>query len=421
MFGYESLGLLAIHHFLYHAIRAHSYVHAYGLVRMLMWVNEEDMIRAVPQDISSRTKFALDLEMSGSVGIIASSGKLPGEIGFPDVEIRRTEQVVKTMERSGMKPPQFRQTVEYQQACKALSRVDQSTQEPLFPTIKEDERILRDEHEKELANLGELYGVREVGATTRRRSRSKLAEDRTVPHDQRWRRMNFLRQRKIALKTMLKVSAHLCALDEEIFQLELTLTTAKLSDHGLDKVAKEIQSKAATLKAGRSELVKDHQIHFHWFCDNYYGRGRTPPLLQWDQRTFEPLVATKNEFHPKRELGLLDMQPKAPSIITNIDRSENGVLARYFLSQLFYRNAVSVSSALDSCAPGAADELLPHAPSVTNPAKRGRLDPGELRVRLLTLEMVEELLRAWENWPFRPSLAELRMSGSLRDDQHDSR
>jgi transcription factor 1 len=64
---------------------------------------------------------------------------------------------------------------------------------------------------------------------------------------------------------------------------------------------------------------------------------------------------------------------------------------------------------LDTLAPGAADDIVPLAPSLRDPKKGGRRNLEQLRVRMLTAEMIEELVVAWENWPFKPSMGELML------------
>ncbi|KAF2207370.1 hypothetical protein CERZMDRAFT_91799 [Cercospora zeae-maydis SCOH1-5] len=46
-------------------------------------------------------------------------------------------------------------------------------------------------------------------------------------------------------------------------------------------------------------------------------------------------------------------------------------------------------------------------PAITDPRKGGRLDPKHMKVRQLTSEMLEGLIKAWFEWPFKPDGWEL--------------
>ena len=416
LFGFDSFAHMAVHQFFYHAIRAHSHVHAYGLIRMLLWMTDEDKDKIVPQDLYQRGKFALDMEMSGSTAIIVSSGKLSAEVGFSDQEIRSAKRVVKTMYQDGMQPPPARQTLEYQQACNALLQENDSPTDSQPQQSTKDVVKLRWEGERELAMLEQAYAAGELNVTETRPSQGQASprgRKRKISDDPRWQRLLQLRHHYNMLKSSYEKLSPLACLDEDIFQLELTLTTENLSEDETARVTKEMQSKTDQLKSRRADLNVIEQHRLAVMIDNTFVRNRNLPLLQWDQRTFEPLRAEKDEFYPPNNLCLLDFQAKPPRIFQTIDQSADGQLASWFVSALFFNRFSPVTSALDSCAPGATDALIPQAPSVTDPRKGGRLDPNELRVRVLTLEMVEELVKAWNNWPFRPSLSELRLTGAL--------
>ncbi len=46
---------------------------------------------------------------------------------------------------------------------------------------------------------------------------------------------------------------------------------------------------------------------------------------------------------------------------------------------------------------------LPKAPSLKDPLVGGRTKLDDMRVRMLTPEMLRELVLAWGEWPFKPT------------------
>lgn len=416
LFGFDSFAHMAVHQFFYQAIRAHSHVHAYGLIRMLLWMTDEDKDKIVPQDVYQRGKFALDMEMSGSVEVVVNSGKLSSEVGFYDQEMRSMQRVAETMDGNGMKPPPGRHSLNYLDATSALSQEVRPATDSQNIDPQKDNVMLRWEGSSELARLEKAYAAGELNVTKTRSAQAGDLQSRRrsrTSHDPRWQRLLQLRHHYKMLKSSYEKLTPLASLDEEIFQMELSLTNKTLSDDDSVRMTKEMQSKANEFKARRAELNVTEQRRLAVLIDNRFARDRDVPLLQWDRRSFEPLRADKDEFFAPNHLSLLDFQPKPPLVFDTIDQSEDGQLASWFVSALFLRNASSVTAALDSCAPAAAEALIPQAPSVTDPRKGGRLDPSELRVRVLTVEMVDELVKAWNDWPFRPSLSELRATGAL--------
>lgn len=142
-----------------------------------------------------------------------------------------------------------------------------------------------------------------------------------------------------------------------------------------------------------------------FFADDRAAWKRDHPLLMWDQRTAEPIIARADEFHRTRTLALLDFEPRSSSPSPLTDSQESYCDA--MLLSIFVTPGHSVVAALNGIAPGAAEALIPQAPSLQDPRRGGRRDVDHLRVRLLTLEMIRELAVALEQWKFKPTLGEL--------------
>lgn len=138
----------------------------------------------------------------------------------------------------------------------------------------------------------------------------------------------------------------------------------------------------------------------------------SPPTLPRDRRPYEPLQAHLHEFWPNFGLTLLDLQPherdlSSPGIA---NRTEGARTCQELLKHLFTTPATSVTASLDRLAPNAAQDLIPMAPAITDARKGGRMDPSKVTVRMLSQEMIEQLVLAFMEWPFKPSLWELALA-----------
>ena len=104
-----------------------------------------------------------------------------------------------------------------------------------------------------------------------------------------------------------------------------------------------------------------------------------------------------NESWPECRLALVDMVPKP------IRLDEPATTLEYFqdfVFALFELPSESLPSGLERVQAGASD-IVHKIPSLRDPAKGGRLDLNQLRVRMLTGEMVEAVFTSRHEWPFR--------------------
>jgi transcription factor 1 len=126
---------------------------------------------------------------------------------------------------------------------------------------------------------------------------------------------------------------------------------------------------------------------------------RTPPYsrIQWDSRPYEPLIMRRDEVWPRNSVTLIDATPIPRTAEHAPDYFE---WQHDFVYGLFSASADSVEHALDKMQHGLSD-IIDQCPSLRDPAKGGRLQMKHLRVRMLTQEMIDELVEAYRNWPFK--------------------
>ncbi|KAL9117850.1 MAG: hypothetical protein Q9187_005606 [Circinaria calcarea] len=193
---------------------------------------------------------------------------------------------------------------------------------------------------------------------------------------------------------------------EDLDALDLTIR----EDHTLDDQTRkskceELEERQKQFQHRLDRLPIRRDVTVQTLVDDKRAISVSPPILQWDRRTAEPIIANPQEFHAPKTLALLDFQPRTPSV-NPLTKTQRRYLDAMLVS-FFINPGQNVRTALNSLALGAADALIPQAPSLRDPRKGGRYDVDQLRVRLLTTEMLSELAVAWDKWPFRPSMADL--------------
>lgn len=156
----------------------------------------------------------------------------------------------------------------------------------------------------------------------------------------------------------------------------------------------------ATLETSEESLI----AKFALMGDDRRALALDPPLLMWDRREAEPLLARDDEFYSPRKLALLDFRPIAPRP-WSMDQ-EQTILYDYLLTHMYYSGIQTLKS-LDHLAPGAFEAVAPHIPELKDPLKGGRYDIEEVRARTLTPELLYKVTLAWQRWHFRPSIQEL--------------
>ncbi|KAK4497097.1 hypothetical protein PRZ48_011547 [Zasmidium cellare] len=205
-----------------------------------------------------------------------------------------------------------------------------------------------------------------------------------------------------------------------MLDLELRIINLEAHYKALEEEGKDVaELKPRILKLGTD--LHTHSIFNrapipHFFNDSAIPEQLAffskPPLLPVDRRPYEPFQTPLTSFWPRHPLALVDIVP------TGRDLSVPGIANRYeathtaseLLKYLFTYKNQPVPVVLDKIAPNAAQDLIPLVSALTDPRKGGRLDPGMLKVRMLSEEMVEGLVRAWFEWPFKPRLIDLALA-----------
>ncbi|CAK4030716.1 Hypothetical predicted protein [Lecanosticta acicola] len=140
----------------------------------------------------------------------------------------------------------------------------------------------------------------------------------------------------------------------------------------------------------------------------------SPPIIPFDRRSYESLLADTSDFWPKLPLALLDLTPTTRDLRMppemQIPLREVIKTTHELLKYLYLRRGSSLPSVLEMIAPNASKDLLPDCKTIEDPRRGGRLNVEALKVRMLSTDMIEELVRAWFEWPFKPNSWELALA-----------
>jgi hypothetical protein len=148
--AFPSVSLLVIHQLL-SAVRAHSLFHRYGLIRMLVWLTDDEGKQVLPRNISARRKMAIEAEVSCANIFEIASSTVESIMWKRDerINVESSRRVLKRMEDAGIKTPEGREGSYQLQATNGLQ------EEKL-----EDDRIaVRREWQEELQQLQERFAA----------------------------------------------------------------------------------------------------------------------------------------------------------------------------------------------------------------------------------------------------------------------
>lgn len=389
--GFKSIAHLMVHQ-LTSACRNHSTFQRYGLIRMLIWMGDREKAVITPKVIGQRTKYTLETEITyDSIVEVASLVEPSGNKKREDhLESERTFQVVKKMEKEGIKTPEGRAgrlQVEAERRLKG-SQAKSLNKRPEKAFFARLEELKRQYAEGKFTKF--VDGSDDSGRTPSRRKRTPEYEEL----------LNLGTRNASTMREFEEI-------DAEIMEYMAILDRAKDIDKLRAKAAQKRKDEVEKLWEEFAEEIENkhggnQRAQLFFRIDDRRAFYHDPPILIWDRRPYEPLLVHKGDFYPSQEeLALLDFQPRAVEPIFrdahNYDHFE------FLVTSLNQSAKQSITTGLQSVAPGALDWLVPRCPSLTDVSRLGCPSMDMLRVRTLTQEHWKELLMAWLEWPFKPS------------------
>lgn len=383
--GFDSISTMVIYQ-LMSSIRTSSLFQRYGLVRMLLWVNDEDKRRLIPRSINRRKRSAFEAELSCEWihEVAGQDAEVQDRNALRDewINIESGFNVLERMKAAGMQMPLGRETRSYAESMASLGLMGQKLAGVRAPTLTRPFKQELEELEQELQSSSSKDASKRLKAL---RQREKYDHGDALTY------LELLQERETI--------AQLAASSPDQFVLANAAWNEKIDN-----------------------LKKNSRNEFNVLKDSYHLFRQETPALLWDRRAYEPLAAKDDEFFPNAPTALLDIQPKAMHPVflqygPNSNRS--GDMSEVMLRFWFHQTLLPIQKAMEGVWGGFGD-LITECPSVRDLARGGTpmTGFGALTVRSMNEEQWSEILQAWMNWPFRPTYAQ--MLGRLVEDADDS-
>ncbi|KAF2501463.1 S-adenosyl-L-methionine-dependent methyltransferase [Lophium mytilinum] len=386
--------------------------HVYGKVRMLVWIKDHDVSGFITKSVSHKgtdphaTRLLFDIRQV----VAARPGK--NAVGRTTRDVRYMLQsaarTVKSMRELGLSIPPHRQSVLHKLAIEIVDRgvenddlgndgslqlVDEALHRGLgVEGLLTEERIDFVLGEIAIANdpsieyISAPTGQNKTGQPTPRIKMSK------------WGRMHGYN--KAHQKYYVNLRRDRCKqvdLGMEIFDFECKLMVTH------DEIEKQkIQAKLSSLNEEFLEAAEQSIPSLRPYVpidlDERLALNSRVLPLHWDRRRYEPLEHRSDEVWPAGKVSLVDFEPEF------IPQNEKlpGEFVEYlrFVKELQNGYKNTVPQALEVVDSGAS-QLVDSVPEVFDPAKGGRPDLNNFRARLLSMEMITALYKAYMEWPFR--------------------
>lgn len=383
-----------------------------GLFRTLLWLPETFKSSFIAKLPWTRTTSCLNLDMAFSVNEAVSVRSLetvhqshrPAQerrMRFAEFDRLNAEKIQAKMLEAGMHPPSDRETV-------SLRPLDSDKQErismrsPFEPTA-ETFAQLYEQIEAASARIRATYpwiryrfrvfSQEEVGA---------LQFPQSIPIAEAHKAKFYGSERQLERMTNL--------LDLGLVVLNSEVNFKELEDKHPSSSELEI-ARGRTLALGeeynelKERVPYNARVLLQLLIEDQVAFFISPSLLTLYERSYDPLKSEPSDYWPwTKSLTLFDLVPKSRdlSVPGLADNTEGTRFALAILKVLLNRNTLPFPQALDRVAINAAKDLIPKVPAITDPRRGGRLNPNDLRARMVTEEMVEGLVKAFFEWPFRP-------------------
>jgi len=374
--GFKSLTQLVLYQLL-SAVRTHSLVHQYGLVRMLIWIAHEDKRSILTEGISKRKKGTVEAEITcGTILDVADT--------FPETHHHRVPVLGRDLD------------LVFQSSLATLGRMKEAgieiPEHRQGPLQKETMQLIESAaSESDYPNLIEKYKFANM---------KKKKKKGQSPHDEESGPPAQLIRSKSP--RYLESIAKFEALSEMQERLNSSTASPEEKREQQDVIDREFRLWEDLVHSGSHLSTMSIMLSI----ENKRALKANPPVAIWDRRESEPLKINPMELAPQSEACLIDFRPKPlwPVLREDPLAWEN---LEFILGCLFSVPTQSLKNALKSLPPGAYEWIVPRCPSLTDPEKGGAMKLEAMTPRGLSEPIYEEILNAWMDWPFKPDRYQL--------------
>ena len=419
--AFDSMAKQLYNHFS-SAIRTNDLFHAYGRVRTLFWVGSQDFRPVLAESMQRFEKNNCLLEMTQSMEMVVNSPRRVRKVGrgSPGREANyEIESIVRAMQRAranGMELPAHRQTRVHTVAKEAEEIFGESGRctigwlydyvmrkhaegftipgllsESLFEHYDEMVRLQDKYPDVDLALMGNAKGE-----TPRTASFFKGRED----HPAREEAYRFALKKAADRALVLKKEHYDSIADvaQEMYHAECRALRMQDGTEEKDALLKKIAEMDLKIEKLMNGVTRSYKVAPIVNMDDRLALHEAPgPRIQWDRRPFEPMSMEDEEAWPPHEFSLLSSTPYARPPGQTLDYYE---WVHDFVYALFNNPSMPLPEALEKMQHGLS-EIIDKCPSITDPDKGGRLLLKHFRVRMVTAEMIYEMVEVYRDWPFK--------------------
>lgn len=418
--AFDSMAKQLFNHFAA-AVRTNDLFHAYGRVQTLLWVSAEDFRPVLAESAANYNKNNCLLEMTHYMEQVVNaprkergSGKAgPGR--EPQYEIESTVRALQRGRENGMALPPHREdrvhpiAAEIEELSGGTGRSKNTWLHDYLITrhhegntpfgLLSESFFTHADREKALQAKYPDIDLSAIGNARSEKKRVGNYWTGKANHPGRAEVTEFSIEKSADRALVLKKEhiESLADVGEEMYNAECR--ALRMPDGPKkDKLLKEIAELEAKWDAGVNKLQKNYKAAPVAVVDDRLSLRSPPyPRSQWDRRAFEPLTMRTDEVWPPNRLSLISSVPFPRPAGQTVDWYE---WIQDFVFALFTVSSQPLPEALDKMQHGAS-QIMESCPSLTDPEKGGRMNMRHLRVRMLTAEMIEELVRAYRDWPFK--------------------
>ena len=368
---------------------------------MLMWCDDAAKLSCIPRSVEYRRKLAVFLEAHCRVEeVVGFGGPVKRAQREDDIDIASRKQVRQRMKELNIPPISGREVDEVNDPGE-ISDVSRYWHEEMID-LKE---------KLESGKVSQFVGQPPGPLKSFQRGRPTKTRKEYTPEYQRYL---YLQRILSGQNTALRQVQDLADQQDEIDALDLRTYDPALSDKKRRALLEEYDRRVETLKAKVSNLTPNKRKQFLFLTDERHAFRMNPPLLSWDNRSYEPLTASTEEFYNPREIALLDFQAKPPDAFPLTD--DQAIYMDILGTALFSRRGSHTLRILKMVAPGAYEALVPKIEELRDARQGGRREMDGVRVRAMTSRMLWRLAVEWGEWLFKPDMMTLLSSfGENRD------
>ncbi|GAM83219.1 hypothetical protein ANO11243_012050 [Dothideomycetidae sp. 11243] len=403
------------------ASQSNSLFHAYGLVKMLLWVPTEARQSILPWNLQLRSSFNAVNDIMVDIDEVAG---VPQEIDLdanPWAPKFRPRQYLlddlamlnaaDNMEKAGLHMPDHRMSDKFKAAQKSRQDIEARSNALHLPVLRNTSSD-RESFDDSLAALE----TEAASLATKSTSLKKMKAEPIVPT------YKPLFDKGVFEPLKFDVANRFAAyMDHSLRLIKAEIAFSRLSSSMQEEERETVRQRIQKIHTNiKQSMIQKGTAEFNLWekratlvLDELLASQADPPVLSVDRRSLEPMEAKVEEFWPAIPCMLLDIDPREKNFSSDITSTVKALtLLRDLIPPLMWRRAASVSDSIDFIATEGGSDLVAEAPAITDPSVGGRLDHREMKSSSLNRTMLEQLVEAWIEWPFRPTDAELREANS---------